>query len=201
MQHVMAGRIARHWARHRIQGTAMTEEPPNEGTDDRPKLFKNMTAWIGGATGVVIALGGLATAYKSFMHDSPPRAEAQTNTAQAVLDQPDAGEQNQVAPAGRDSEPWYYTTDAGGRLRYVDGLWVETGSDGAVTARYDDDSGDGTTTVARLPGGGENGGDLYLRWPAAGGRAEKSVDRQQNWTDAYTVTVDDPARPPVADGG
>jgi|1186.fasta_scaffold20317_3 hypothetical protein len=177
------------------------EKEPNEAPDGQPRAVKNLTAWIGGATAVVVALGGLAAAIKGVVHDnrSQPQAQAPTLTNEARTSnavQPD--QQSEAAPAGRENEPWYYKTSDGGTLRFEDGLWVEKGPDGAIKARYDDESGDGTMTVAKFPGGGENGEDVYLRWPPAGGRAEKSIDRQQTWNDAYTLTVDDPDRPPTA---
>jgi hypothetical protein len=178
----------------------MAEEPKEAG-EERPKIAKNLTAWIGGATAVVVALGGLAAAVKGIVHDnrSPTQAQAPAPTTEpTAANARQSDQKSEAAPAGRENEPWYYKTSEGGTLRFEDGLWVEKGADGAIKARYDDESGDGTTTVAKLPGGGENGEDVYLRWPPAGGRAEKSIDRQQTWNDAYTVTVDDPDRPPTA---
>ena len=49
----------------------MPDNETEEVTDGRPKIFKNLTAWIGGATAVVVALGGLAGAYRNVFPGHP----------------------------------------------------------------------------------------------------------------------------------
>src|SRR6266576_1059336 len=93
-------------------GDEMDDEP-RQTPDERPKVFKNMTAWIGGATGVVIALGGLATAYQQLMSNKPVRAAATNGEAAPTAASAD---DNAAAPAVEADEPWYYTTDDGGTL-------------------------------------------------------------------------------------
>ena len=158
----------------------MADEPPKDATDERPKIFSNMTAWIGGATALVVALGGLAGAYRNLFPDvSPP---AQTAPAPQEVSQPTAASTSDEAQA-----PTSYTTDDGGSLKVVDGMWLWTTKDGDKY-RYKELSNDGTTTVAVLTGGGENGKDVYLRWPNAGGQAFQSFDDQATWTDPVDVT-------------
>jgi hypothetical protein len=162
----------------------MAEEQPEEGTDDRPKVFKNMTAWIGGATAVIVALGGLATAYRNFVGDNRARSQAAAATASAPAAQQDDGASASTAP---DEDRSSYKTDDGGTLRWVEGMWVWTTKDGDKY-RYKEVTNDGVTTVAVLKGGGENGNDVYLRWPNAGGQAFQSFDEQANWTEPVALT-------------
>lgn len=162
----------------------MAEDPQAaaaQRSDESPKLFKNMNGVIAGVTGLVVALGGLATAYKQFF-DKPAERQAAVTESQAPADRaaPAAGEEE---PA---EDPGFYDTDADGTLRFIDGLWVETAKDG-TKYRYEEISNDGTMTVAIDRGGGEEGEDVYLRWPNQGGQAQKSWDRQANWSDAFNV--------------
>jgi hypothetical protein len=149
-----------------------------------------MTGVIGGATAVVVALGGLYTAYDKFRNKEPVEETAPADdtltpaaTASAPRDTPAPAAQN-----GRKS----YTTSDGGTLEWVDGMWVWTDKDG-TTYRYTEETNDGTTIVAKLPGGGEDGKDVWLRWPVAGGQALQSFDDQENWNNPVKVTVDESA--------
>jgi hypothetical protein len=158
----------------------MSDDETNEAPDGSPKLFKNVTAWIGGATAVVVALGGLAGAYRNIFPEKPAEA-ADTNGAQAA---------SSAAETEQDESPvTAYTTDDGGSVRLMDGMWVWTTKDGEKY-RYKELSNDGTTTVAVLKGGGENGQDVYLRWPNAGGQAFQSFDEQANWSEPIQFTPD-----------
>ena len=119
----------------------MADDDTSEATDGRPKIFKNLTAWIGGATAVVVALGGLAGAY----HNIFPGGSAQTQANTAETTPSDAASPTadaQTAVTG-------YTTDDGGNIRLIDGMWVWTTKDGDKY-RYKELSNDGTTTVAVL---------------------------------------------------
>jgi hypothetical protein len=157
-----------------FKGAAMAEEQPKEGTDDRPKIFKNMTAWIGGATAVIVALGGLATAYRSFMHDNRAQSQTGAESASAPAAQQDDGAAASSTATGED--PASYTTDDGGTLRWIEGMWIWTTKDDDKF-RYKEVSNNGVTTVAILKGGGENGEDVYLRWPNAGGSGTSKLRR------------------------
>jgi hypothetical protein len=155
----------------------MAEEHSNEATDDRPKFFKSMTAWVGGATALIVALGGLATAFGGLLG----RDTAKTNSAQQAVNASD------VAPESTEEDPTSYTTGDGGTLRWVEGMWVWTDKDG-TPYRYKEVSNDGVTTVAVLRGGGEDGKDVYLRWPNAGGQALQSFDDRENWNNPVEIT-------------
>ena len=162
---------ASHW------GIAMAGDQPVDAAE-RPKLFRNMTAWIGGATAVLVALGGLAGAYRNLFSDAAPQTKAATN-AQGL---------SQPAPASQTARvPTSYTTDDGGTFRLVDGMWVWTTKEGDKY-RYSQLSNDGVNSVAVLKGEGENGKDVYVRWPNAGGQALQSFDDQANWTAQVNFT-------------
>jgi hypothetical protein len=158
----------------------MEDDETDEIAGSRPKIFKNVTAWIGGATAVVVALGGLAGAYRNVFPGGPAPVQADSNNQASA---PESAAQ----PAEGQSPVSAYTAEDGGDLRLIDGMWVWTTKDGAKY-RYKEVANDGTTTVAVLKGGGENGQDVYLRWPNAGGQAFQSFDEQANWSDPVSLT-------------
>ena len=159
----------------------MTEEQSKQAADDRPKFFKSMTAWIGGVTAVIVALGGLLTAFGGLLGSHSREAIVKSDSEQRV--------QSDVAPqSAEEEEPTSYTTGDGGTLRWVEGLWVWTDKDG-VTYPYKEVSNDGVTTVAVFSGGGEDGKDVYLRWPNAGGQALQSFDDRENWNNPVEVVA------------
>ena len=168
----------------------MAEEQPDETTDDQPKIFKSLTAWIGGVTGVIVALGGLASAFVIFTGHNSPQAEVRTNGGAPVVQEEQnaiSEELNAATQSAQEEQTISYQTDDGGTLSSVDGLWVWTTNDG-VKYRYKEVSNDSATTVAVLKGGGEDGADVYLRWPNAGGQALQSFDEQATWTDPVKFT-------------
>jgi hypothetical protein len=159
----------------------MADDDTGEVADGRPKIFKNLTGWIGGATAVVVALGGLAGAFHNFF----PGSSAQTQASPTETTKPDVApstDQEQATVTG-------YTTDDGGNIRLIDGMWVWTTKDGDKY-RYKELSNDGTTTVAVLKEGGDKGQDVYLRWPNAGGQAFQSFDEQASWIDPVNLTAE-----------
>ena len=160
----------------------MPDNETEEVTDERPKIFKNLTAWIGGATAVVVALGGLAGAYRNVF----PGHSAQQVDANGEARAPDSHSQTEHEQSAIAA----YTTDDGGSIRLIDGMWVWTTKDGDKF-RYKEVSNDGTTAVAVLKGGGENGQDVYLRWPNAGGQALQSFDEQASWTDPVNLAPEE----------
>ena len=158
------------------------DEQPNEHGEGGPKFFKSVNGWIAGATGLVVALGGLTAAYRELVHKDPVAAQTVANTAVSN----DSSADQQATSTQASDDPWGYTTDNGGSLRYKGGYWLETDADG-TEARYTPQSVENGITFARNSGGGADGGDVDLRWPTAGGQAEKSTDKQVTWNDAYVV--------------
>lgn len=171
----------------------MTDEQPRDG-DGRPKRFNNLTTWLGGATAVIVALGGLAGAARDLWPSSAqttsdnavsPDDASQTATDNAAA--PDDASQTPATPAtDQDQRITSYTTGDGGTLELVDGMWAWTAKDGTVY-HYKQISDDGTTTVALLPADGQDQKDVYLRWPNAGGQAFQSFDNQDTWTQPIQV--------------
>jgi hypothetical protein len=159
----------------------MADDDTNDTTDGRPKVVKNLTAWIGGATALVVAVGGLAGAYRNIFPSEPAQTQATQNDATVPDKAAAPADQDQAAASA-------YTTDEGGNVHFIDGMWVWTTKDGDKY-RYKEVSNDGTTTVAVLKGGGEKGQDVYLRWPNAGGQAFQSFDDQATWTEPVDFTV------------
>jgi hypothetical protein len=161
------------------------DEEPKDGESRRPGLMNSMTAWVGGATALVVALGGLATATKDLWHRQPA-ATTESSAAPATPDTPDTSGSDAA-----NEEPTAYSVDDGSTLRWVQGMWVWTDKDGNKY-RYTDKGADGANSIAVLQAGGEKGEDVWLRWPTAGGgQASESHDNQETWTDLGEVTVDD----------
>ncbi|MEO8546773.1 MAG: hypothetical protein ABI422_00255 [Sphingomicrobium sp.] len=159
----------------------MDEQTP-DGSEP-PKFFRNMNAWIGGATGLVIAVTGLYAAIQRWPDKPAEAAAPAANVDDSTAD--DAAAAEPAVPA--ENTRTAYTTEDGGTLRWIDGMWVWTTKDGDKY-RYKEESNDTITTVAVLKGGGEKGQDVYLRWPNAGGQAFQSFDDQATWTDPVSVT-------------
>jgi len=166
----------------------MDDQPADDGGEGRPKIFKSLNGWIAGATGIVVALGGLTAAWHDIF---PPKqqtaADEQPATNADETDTSQAANQQAAAPDAND-DPWAYSIDTGGSLRYQGGRWIETDADGKVTS-YDVESVQDNMTYARAAGKGPDGADIDLRWPTKGGQAQKSTDGQVNWTDAYVLTA------------
>jgi hypothetical protein len=162
----------------------MAEEQPQDSADGTPKLFKSMTGVIAGLTALVVALGGLFTAYDKFIRKEPEKVEtAATATPAAAASMP------QTAPPSREKVRKSYTTGDGGTLQWVSGMWVWTdGKDN--TYRYTEESNDGVTIIAKLR---ENGENVWLQWPTEGGDALQSFDEQEHWEKPIKVTVKKPA--------
>jgi len=158
------------------------DEQPQDATDDKPPVFRNINGWIGGITGVVLALAGLRAAYQQLMPDKAPvEAAAAAEGEPANADTAVASDEEAAAD---EEGPSSYTTDDGGTLAWVDGLWVETAADGTVTNFHHLSSENGMTNASDPATG------LFLRWPEAGGIVEQSVDGRANWTDRYRITPD-----------
>ena len=168
----------------------MADEQPDEIADDEPKIFKNLTAWIGGVSGVVVAVGGLASAFGIFTGHNSPRGEVRAASGAPVVQEEHnaiSEDSNATTQSAPEEEQTSYKTDAGDTLTPVDGLWLWTTKDGEKY-RYKEVSNDSVTTVAVSKGVGADGADVYLRWPNAGGQAFQSFDEQATWRDPVKFT-------------
>jgi hypothetical protein len=169
----------------------MEQDP--EGVGAKPKFLSGVNGVIAGITGLVIALGGLATAYKTMTSDKPPAQQA--STEQAAVSRPAASAKEQ--PADR---PTLYKGDLyadgafnGGsmRLEQVGEKWVL--AEGENKYEYDEiASRDKSQIVAFSADYGST-----LRWPVKGGVVEESdKDRRDAWKNYAKV---DPLAPAPAD--
>jgi hypothetical protein len=164
----------------------MADEQSEEPADGTPKVFKSMTGWIGGLTALVVALGGLYTAYdKLISKPKPPKEDAAS--AENQVENSAASAQSAAAPSQQKIRN-SYTTGDGGTLEWVNGMWVWTDGDGN-TYRYSEESNDGVTIVGKML---EDGKYVWLQFPIAGGQALQSYDDQNNWKDPIKVTVKEP---------
>lgn len=147
------------------------------------KPLSNMTAWIGGATALVVAVTGLIKACEPFAARSPAPAQAAAAAADNAAAAEATGDTATAdrAEAGGEDLPGYYEGD-GVTLEYKNGLWIETDTSDNTSTRYEDIPADEGQTLAFDRDGGS-----YIRWPTAGGMLQVSEDKQVTWQDSYTV--------------
>lgn len=120
-------------------------------------------------------------------HGKEPEAKAATAAEAAGQETASDADAAADEPA-QASETYSVSGGDGGTLSKVDGMWVWT-TDDNTPYRYTEVSNDGTTIIAVLKGGGEEGKDVYLRWPNAGGTALQSYDNQDTWVEPVNVTL------------
>ena len=159
------------------------EQQPETPADGTPKIFRSMTGVIGGLTALVVAVGGLFTAYDKFLRKEPAAETAPGGAAAPAA----SVAQDTPSPAPQKVRH-SYTTGDGGKLEWVGGMWVWTDGEGNEY-RYSEESNDGVTIFGKML---EDGQYVWLQWPVAGGQALQSFDNQDNWTKPIKVTVADP---------
>ncbi len=149
------------------------DEQPNEAAGGRPKFLSTTTGLIGGLTALVVAVGGLATATKDMWSgDKDSKAE--------IVERDSSESAAKSKPTAARPTSYQITGGEGGTLDRVNGTWVWIDAMGSPY-RYEQQSDDGTTTIAVLSGYGDNGGDIWLRWPNAGGEGLQSWDEGESW--------------------
>ena len=179
------------------------QQPPS--ADGQPKLFRNIHGWIAGATGLVVALGGLAATWDRIFPAKPaepqaaapvhqtrsgperlrgvrPRLRAHRRRAPAEA----ADRRRRAAEAG---DPTLYKGELvdGGKVVSIewDGeSWVVTEGDNDPWS-YDDTLSPDETRVMAVSNGN------YLRWPIAGGEVDESEDKVK-WKTYARVDVAEP---------
>jgi len=162
----------------------MDEQPqgtPDEGGDAPPPFFKNINGIIAGATGLVIAVGGLFTAYNGIW------GKKQAEQSPAAVEQPaEAAAPVAAAALPKDEDlPTYYEGDDAA-LEFVDNKWVLTTSEG--TYEYKEMLSPDEDRVLAF----DMANKEYLRWPVKGGMSETSKD-DESWTKWIAL---DPVSPP-----
>ena len=138
-----------------------------------------VTAWIGGVTALVVAVGGLLTAVKEFRKDDAV-AQARTNNDASMKTASLAA----TAPAAR---PMSYTIEGGegGTLVKIDNKWLWT-TEAGDRYEYEQLSDDGTDTVAVFRQD-PPADTFYLRWHNAGGTAMQRTEGER-WGDELKIT-------------
>ena len=164
------------------------DDEPQDSADERPKVFKNVNAWIGGITGVVIALAGLRLAWQQLMPTPPVQAATET---QGEAPPNDASTENDaVEDATTAAQPLSYKAEDA-TFEKTGGLWVYTSGD--EVTRYQEVSRDGGNTLVFDPMR-----KVYARWPTTGGMVKESKDDQKSWEDSFEVWLPEEADAPAA---
>ena len=159
------------------------QQPPKQDADGSPKFFKNINGWIAGVTGLVIALAGLATAYKQLFPQE--KAEAATAAAPAKAAQPAAATSAATAPDA--GAPTVYEGD-GVKLEWTGDEWLLTGKDGEY--HYEDMYSPDETRVLAF----DKTNSAYLRWPIKGGMSEEGSADKQSWKNYLNLDPPEPAK-------
>jgi general stress protein YciG len=159
------------------------ENEPNEGASTRPSFFRNINGWLGGLTGLVVAVSGLLVAWQQLK--PPERADAPAVAAIPVDDvvADDATAEEETVEAVADvALPLTYKA-VGATFAKVDGEWVYTSA--TEKTRYKEVSRDGGNTVVFDP---ER--EVYARWPNKGGKVEeKGGGDQAEWEHSFDIWV------------
>lgn len=165
----------------------MTDEP--DGGDGTPKFMNNLKGWIGGATGVVIALAGLGAAIHQLTGGSDKKADAaQTeNVSSEAADTETLHDEE--ANAAAEAAPALAESYSGEKVTLVlsgrDWVYNQGEQDEAT---YEQKGGreDGYTYATNY------NRDYELRWPNDGGALEEKTS-DADWTVIDNVTADEPA--------
>jgi hypothetical protein len=160
------------------------QQPPS--ADGQPKLFRNIHGWIAGATGLVVALGGLAATWDRIFPAKPAEPQAAAASAEAAP-QAEPTEEPEAEPEAGDPTLYKGELVEGGKVVTIewDGeSWVVTEGDNDPWS-YDDTLSPDETRVMAVSNGN------YLRWPIAGGEVDESEDKVK-WKTYAHVDVAEP---------
>jgi hypothetical protein len=165
----------------------MTDEPQEGGGEGRPKgLTNKLTAWVGGLTGLVVALAGLKAAYNELSLSKPPAPAADVQQNAPTTQTDDAtndttNDTNTAETAAPAALPTSYSGE-GVKMEWVNREWVVTDKDGEWKYDQQGDRGDGMTYARTYDGKYE------LRWKNDGGDVELSDDAEHTyWRHYYSV--------------
>ena len=159
-------------------------EQPNQDADGSPKIFKNINGWIAGITGLVVALGGLATAYKQLF---PERKTEAATSAAALAEGTQRAAAADIAAKPDEDLPLLYEGDDV-KLEFVGDQWVLTDKDGEY--HYEDMYSPDETRVLAF----DKQNNAYLRWPIKGGMSEEGSADKQSWTNYVDLYPPEPAK-------
>ena len=154
-----------------------------DGAGERGKIFSSMTAWLGGITGLVVAITGLLAVWPQGKKAEP--AEAMESAAEIpAVEEPAADEPVEDSTAA--PLPLKYAA-VGATFEKVDGEWVYT-SDSEET-HYQEVSRRGGNTVVYDPQR-----EVYARWPNRGGNVEEKGSAEgAEWAHSFDIWVPKPA--------
>lgn len=156
----------------------------SEGSSERPKFFSNATAWLGGITGLIVAVTGLVAVWPRAKPSEPVKAEA------ALVDPAaeEAATDDEAVDTTARPLPLKYKA-VGATFEKVDGEWVYISA--SEETRYKEVSRQGGNTVVFDPKR-----EVYARWPNQGGKVEeKGSDDQAEWEDSFDIWVPKAAQP------
>ena len=153
----------------------------NKGGGEPTKIFSNMTAWLGGITGLVVAVTGLIAVWPKGKEAEPVTAASPVETAAA-----DESAEEEPVEAAANPLPLEYKA-VGATFEKIDGEWVYASA--TEETRYKEVSRRGGSTVVFDP---ER--EVYARWPNRGGRVEeKGADDQAEWEESFDIWVSNAA--------
>ena len=162
------------------------DDEGSEGTGERPKIFSNVTAWLGGITGLVVAVTGLIAVWPQAKPAEP--VEAVTPVDNSASDDPSAD--GAAADTAALPLPLKYKA-VGATFEKVDGEWVYASA--TEETHYKEVSRTGGSTVVFDPKR-----QVYARWPNHGGMVEeKGPDEGADWENSFDIWV--PKAPPAAE--
>ncbi|WP_309662679.1 hypothetical protein [Sphingomonas sp.] len=160
------------------------DEERKDGAGERPKMFSNMTAWLGGLTGLIVAVTGLIAVWPHAKQAEP------VEDAAKPVENSDAAVSTDAAAADAAAQPLPLKYKAvGATFEKVDGEWVYASAN--EETRYTEVSRTDGNTVVFDPKR-----EVYARWPNQGGKVEeKGADNQAEWEDSFDIWVPKPAPP------
>lgn len=172
------------------------QEPAGQGADERPAIFGNVNGWIAGVTGVLVAMGGLFTAYDKVWGNRNAQPQAVVATTPKA-DEPRTEQVMAVKAAGSEDTPVR-------RLIYTGELYADGKLDGgAMSLRHDGEnwilSADQRYVYEQLAATGNEQIRAYnrdydsdLRWPVNGGDVEERIGKA-GWNPYAKVSASEPS--------
>jgi len=164
------------------------DDERDDGAGKRAGIFGNMTAWLGGITGLIVAITGLVAVWPRAKEAEPVEAAAAQVEGAAAEDaavEDPAAEEPVEATAPL---PLNYRA-VGATFEKIDGEWVYTSA--TEETRYKEVSRRGGSTVVFDPAR-----EVYARWPNQGGSVEeKGADDQAEWEESFDIWVPKAAAP------
>jgi hypothetical protein len=160
------------------------DDERSDGAGKRPQMLSNATAWLGGITGLIVAVTGLIAVWPRTQHEpvEAPAAAPETPTE----NEPSA--ETLAAEAAAQPLPLKYQA-VGATFEKIGGEWVY--SSASEETHYKEISRTGGNTVVFDPKR-----DVYARWPNRGGKVEeKAADDQAEWEESFDIWVPKAAEP------